>query len=575
MIKYYIISEKSDSMAFDGVFTHCIKEELQNNLLHGRINKIYQISNFELLFMIRAKQKNQKLLISIHPNYARIHLTKEDYPTPQEPPMFCMLLRKHLENGIIKDIKQKDCDRILEFHIEHMNEIGDKEIKRLIIEIMGKHSNIILVNIDNRIIDSIKHISPFLNSYRTLQPGADYLYPPNNDKVDFFKAQKTDFEQFNYLANNLDKQLINYFEGVSPLLAKELLHQTFLNSEGLYKSYEKFINKINNLSPAIINTPKKSYFYLFPLESITGEIKTYPTLSDMLDRFFFNKENSERIKQQTQDLKRFIKNELEKNINKLNNLETDLYLAEKSLDYKKYGDLIIASSYNLTKGQTILKAQDYETLEEIIIELDPLLTPIENSQKYYTKYQKAKSAINHLNEQIKLTNVEITYFETLAEQIENAQLSDALEIRQELEEAGYLKPNISKQKKAKIPKYETYEVDDALIFVGKNNIQNDYITHKLARKNDYFMHVKDMPGSHIIIRKEGELTENIIRTAANLAAYYSKGKLSSSVPVDYTLVKYVKKVPGAKLGFVTYTNQKTIYIDPDEDLIHKLKPKKI
>lgn len=560
-------------MAFDGVFTHFIKQELSNNLLNGRINKIYQISNYELIFVIRANQQTHKLLISIHPNYARVHLTKENYPTPQEPPMFCMLLRKHLESGIINNIIQKGCDRILEFHIEHLNEMGDKEIKKLIIEIMGKHSNIILVNSNNnRIIDSIKHISPFLNSYRTLQPGADYLYPPSNDKVNFFLATKDDFNNFNYLSDNLDKQIINYFEGVSPLIAKELLFNTIFNMEGLYNSYLKFIEKIkHNINPSIIITPKKSFFYLYPLESINGEIKSFNTLGEMLDRFYFNKEDSERIKQQTQDLKRFIKNELDKNFNKLNNLNTDLYLAKESLDCKKYGDLIIANSYHLTKGLTSFTTTDYETNQEISITLDPLLTPIENSQKYYTKYQKAKSAIKHLNEQIKLTEIEIKYFETLLNQINNASLYDALEIRQELEQGGYLKQHISKQKQSKTPKYDTYKIDESYIFVGKNNLQNEYITHKLARKDDYFLHVKDMTGSHVIVRHEGKLTEKILRIAANLAAYYSKGKLSSSVPVDYTLVKNVKKVPGSKFGFVTYTNQKTIYIDPDEDLIHSLK----
>ena len=561
-------------MAFDGIFTHFIKQELIDNLLYGRINKIYQISNYELIFIIRSNKQTHKLLISIHPIYARMHITNENYPIPQEPPMFCMLLRKHLENGIISDITQKGCDRIIEFHIEHLNEIGDKEIKRLIIEIMGKHSNIILVNNSNRIIDSIKHISPFLNSYRTLQPGADYLYPPSKDKVNILTASKVDFQNLNYLDNNLDKEIVKYFEGVSPQVAKELLHNTILNAEGLYNSYLKFIDNINNhLSPSIIITPKKIYFYLFPLESISGEVKSFSTLGNMLDRFYFNKENSERIKQQTQDLKKFIKNELDKNCNKLNNLETDLYIAKKNLVSKKYGDLIIANSYNLEKGLSSFTAKDYETKEEITIKLDPFLTPIENSQKYFTKYQKSKNAINHLHEQIKLTNIEITYFETLIDQINNASLNDALEIRQELEQAKYLKPNISKQKRSKKPKYETYTVDDAIIYVGKNNLQNEYITHKLAHKNDYFMHVKDMPGSHVIIRKEGKLTEKEIRTAANIAAYYSKGKISSSVPVDYTHVKYVKKIPGSKLGFVTYTNQKTIYIDPDEDLIHSLKHK--
>ncbi len=564
-------------MAFDGVFTHYIVNELNEQLHYGRINKIYQISNYELIFLIRGHQQTHKLLCSIHPNYARCHITKENYPYPKEPPMFCMLLRKHLEGGRITKIEQKDNDRIVKFYIEHFNEMGDKDIKIFIVEVMGKHSNIILVNQKtNIIIDSLKHISPFLNSFRTLQPGATYIHPPTHDKVNFFLAKKEHFSNFLYDDTNLSKQLVQYFEGVSPLCAKELIFDTILNNEGLYQSYNDFIDRLeHHFNPSIIYTPKKTYFYLIPLKHIKGTIKTFSSLGDMLDRYYFNKDKEERIKQQTQDLEKYIKNELEKNKNKLNNLNTDLVLAKEALNYKVYGDLIIANSYHLKKGMTSLKATSYENNQEVTIELDPLKTPIENAKKYYHKYQKAKKAMGHLKKHMKLTKEEINYFEVLQEQIKSASLNDALEIRQELEEAHYLKRNISKKKKKKHkPQYEAYEIDGAIIYVGKNNLQNEYITHKLAHKTDYFMHVKDMPGAHVIIRYHEELTETIIRTAAQLAAYYSKGRLSSSVPVDYTLVKNIRKVPGSKFGFVTYDNQKTIYIDPDEDFIHALKNSK-
>ncbi|HEY8364271.1 MAG TPA: NFACT RNA binding domain-containing protein [Haloplasmataceae bacterium] len=556
-------------MAFDGLFTHYILEETKKDILNGKINKIYQISNYELIFMIRSHKKNNQLLISIHPNYARFHLSEENYPTPQEPPMFCMLLRKHLEGGIITDINQKGLDRIIEFTIESFNEMGDKEKKLLIVEIMGKHSNIILVNENRRILDAIKRISPFLNSFRTLQPGAYYQYPPADDKVNFLEADKYDFSHFSY-DKDLAKQLVNYFEGLSPISAKELIYETILNEEGLYNSYLKFKNNLNNIKPTITITEKKEAFYLFPLQHLKGENKYFDSLGEMLDRFYFNKENKERVKQQTADLEQFIKKEYEKNLNKLNHLETDLLMAKDALKYQKYGELIIASLYQLQKGFSQFTTYDYDTEEEITIELDPHKTPIENAQKYFTKYQKAKKAITHLNEQIKLTKDEIEYFALLLDQIENATINDALEIRQELEEGKYLKPHITKQKAKQKPQYETYYIEGATIYVGKNNLQNEYITHKLASKNDYFMHVKDMPGAHVIIKVDKELTENIIRTAANLAAYYSKGKYSSSVPVDYTLVKYVKKIPKSFAGFVTYSNQKTIYIDPNEDLIHSL-----
>lgn len=563
-------------MAFDGIFSHYIVKELNQGLLNGRINKIYQISSYELIFIIRANNQTQKLLISINPNYARCHISKNDYSYPQEPPMFCMLLRKHLEGGIIVDISQKDNDRIFLFSIEHMNEIGDKEIKLLIVEIMGKHSNIILVNQTTKIIiDSIKHISPFLNSFRTLQPGALYIYPPTNDKVNFFKAEKADFVNFNYEADNLNKQLVKYFEGMSPLSANELIFNSpYLHAEAMYNTYLNWVNNLENkITPTIINTENKSYFYITSLKSIDGEKKDFVTIGEMLDRFYFNKDVQVRIKQQTEDLEKYIKNEVEKYKHKLTNLETDLLVAQNSDIYRIYGELIMANSYHLTKGMSICSVPNfYDNNNEIQIELDRLLTPIENSQKYFTKYQKAKKAVGHIFKQIDLTKQEILYFETLFEQLQSANLNDALEIRQELVEGRYLKRRrVSKQKKNKKPLYETFIVDDIEILVGKNNLQNDYLTHKLASKNDTWMHAKDMPGSHVIIRSDNELSENVLRTAAQLAAYYSKGKLSSSVPIDYTKIKYVKKVSGAKPGFVTYEFQKTIYIDPDEDFIHSLK----
>jgi predicted ribosome quality control (RQC) complex YloA/Tae2 family protein len=559
-------------MAFDGVFTHYLVNELQENLLSGRINKIYQVSNYELVFVIRANNKTQKCLLSIHPVYSRCQITESDFIYPQEPPMFCMLLRKHLEGGIIKAITQKDNDRIILFDIEYLNEIGDRDQKQLIIEIMGKHSNIILLNKENnKIIDCIKHISPFQNSYRTLQPGADYIFPPSNDKMNFFNASLTDFEQFNPESPSLTKDLIHYFEGVSPILANEIIKRAnTLTPLGLHQAYETLIQEFeSNLQPSIIETENKSYYYLIDLLSIEGEQKSFESISAMLDRFYFKKDAHERIRQQTQDLEKFIKNELDKNINKLNHLNHDLTEAEKADELKLSGELILTYSYQIEKGMKDVEVENYYTNEKIRIQLDPLLTPIENSQKYYAKYQKAKKAIHHIHEQIELTNQEITYFETLYQQIQSANLNDAMEIRMELEDLRYLRKKHSKQKKRSKLQYETIQLDGAIIYVGKNNLQNDYLTFKHANKDDTWMHVKDMPGSHVIIRCDA-LTEDIIRTGAQLASYYSKGKQSSSVPVDYTLIRHVKKIPGAKPGFVTYENQKTIYIDPDEDFIHQL-----
>lgn len=564
-------------MAFDGVFTHYLVNELNEQLSSGRINKIYQVSNYELVFLIRARNKTQKLLLSIHPVYSRAQITELDLTYPQEPPMFCMLLRKHLEGGIIQNIEQKDNDRIILFDIEYMNEIGIRDQKRLIVEIMGKHSNIILINREsNTILDCIKHVSPFLNSYRTLQPGAEYIYPPSGDKKNFFQATLEDFNTIHQDDRNLSKQLVHYFEGVSPLLANELLHVAeYHHPQSLYQGYEQLLKRLESGTPTIIEQPNKSNFYLMDLTHIEGERKYYSSLSELLDRFYFKKDEQERIKQQTQDLEKFIKNELDKNTNKLNHLETDLYNAEHADIYKVYGDLILTYAYQIQKGMTSIELENYYDDNQLItLQLDPLLTPIQNAQRYFNKYQKGKKAIHHIHEQIALTKQEIDYFETLLQQVQSASLTDALEIRSELEELRYLKRKNTKQKKKTKLAYETYQVEDASIFVGKNNLQNDYLTFKHANKEDTWMHAKDMPGSHVIIRCDGTLSEEVIRTGAMLASFYSKGRQSSSVPIDYTLVKNVKKIPGAKPGFVTYDHQKTIYIDPSEDFIHSLTVKK-
>ena len=572
-IEIELEKRKSDTMSFDGIFTHYMIKELQEHIKGGRISKIYQLSNYELIFIVRANHKTQKVLFSIHPIYSRVQLTEEDYTYPQEPPMFCMLLRKHLEGGIIKDITQNGNDRIITFTIEAYNEIGDLVQKEIIIEVMGRHSNLILRDPEtNKIIDCLKHIPPFQNQYRTLQPGAEYIFPPSQDKIPLLSATLDDFTKVEG-REQLNKALVQTFEGVSPFLANEMLAWAkSYTAIGLYEATKQMIKTFDTeLNPTIVETSNKDYYYLIPLKSVSGKEKYFKTLSSMLDRYYYRKDEQERIKQQTQDLEKFIRHELDKQKNKLANLLLDLNQAELADQYRMYGDLLMANSYHITKGRTSVEVENfYFNNEPIWIDLDPTLDAIQNAQKYYQRYQKAKKAIHHLERQIKLTKDEILYFETLHQQIESASLDDALEIRQELEQLGYIKKKkVSKQKRAKKLKYETYNIPGATIYVGKNNLQNDYLTFRLANRGDLWMHAKDMPGSHVIIRAE-KLTEDILRTGAMLAAYYSKGKHSSSVPVDYTKVRYVKKIPGTKPGFVTYTNQKTIYIDPDEDFILNL-----
>ena len=563
-------------MAFDGLMTSSVAKALKEALLAGRINKIYQLSNHEILMQIRAQGKTQKVLFSTHSSYARVQLTKLDYQYPDEPPMFCMFLRKHLEGGIIYNIEQINQDRIIRFTIRHINELGDQMIKFLYIEIMGKHSNLILTDATHRILDTIKHISPLVNRYRSLQPGATYILPPTQEKQ---SPANISFELFSQLiveGERYDKQLVAKFQGLSPLIAREIIYRSESDTiKSLYESFTKVITEIDEAPKPHLMFAAKEYFYLLPLYHIEGELIGCETLWEMFDRYYFGKDERDRIKQQFHDIERFIRQEYEKNVKKLEKLNDELVNSEKAEQYKILGELILANIYQIKRGDSIVRVQNFysENLEELDIKLEPMLSPSDNAQKYFQKYTKAKNAVAYILEQMELTEKEITYFETLIIQMETATLKDAYEIKEELELAGYLrKRQVKKRKSNGKPNIEKYLSTDGLeIFVGKNNLQNDYLTHKFARRHEWWFHAKDMPGSHVLVRSEAdELSEATIRSAAQLASYFSKGRLSSSVPIDYTRVRHVKKVPAAHLGFVTYENQKTIYIDPDEAFIMNL-----
>ncbi len=568
-------------MAFDGLMTTVVTKQLATQLKGGRINKIYQLSSQEILMQIRANGATQKLLLSTHSMYARVSLTTLDYQYPDEPPMFCMFLRKQLEGGIIIDIDQIQQDRIIRFTIRHLNELGDQQIKYLIVEIMGKHSNLILTDVTGKILDCIKHLSPFVNRHRALQPGTKYQLPPAQHKHD---ANLTDFETFCSLINldeRLDKQLVASFKGFSPLVAKEIIYRAKeLSYEGLFTAFKDTLSEIFNTPTPQVTLGAKEVYYMIPLHHLEGARLTFTTLSEMFDRFYFGKEERDRIKQQFFELERFIRQEYEKNVKKLEKLKHDLENTEKADTYKEQGELLLANLYQINRGATSITVQNYfsEQLEMITIALDPALAASDNAQKYFQRYNKAKNGVHYIVEQIEKTKQDILYFETLLLQVETATFKDALEIKEELETTGYLRRRLTKKRKGSArPTFETYLSPDGVeILVGKNNIQNDYLTHKLARRHEWWAHAKDMPGSHVIIRTEvDELTEDTIRCAAQLAAFFSKGRHSSSVPIAYTRAKNVKKIPAAHLGFVSYEHQKTLYIDPDESYIMNLtKPKK-
>ena len=555
-------------MSFDGNILRKVTSELNKTLLTGRINKIYQLSKYDLLFVINSKSGKNQLLISSSPSYSRIHLSKMVYEKPDTPPAFCMFLRKHLEGGIIEKITQISNDRIIIFDVRKRNELGDMTIKKLVFEVMGRHSNLVITDSNFKILDAIKKVMPFDGKERTIFPGAIYQVPSSN-KVDPYDVIKRN-ELLSIPENINENSFLNNFIGFSPLLAREIMYR-FNNSKIPIK--EIFDSILKESNPQIISS-KRDTFYFTSLTHLEGIVKEFDSVNELLDRYYYERDTIDIIKQKSKDIVKFIKNNISKAKTKIEKLNKDLINTSSRDKYKIKGELIQANLYNISKGDRVLECINYYDNSEIKIDLDIKKTPVQNSEKYFKKYKKLKTSIPYINRQIKEAKNEMRYFEELLHQVQNASLKDIEEIKDELIDKKYLKQKLVKRKRKKKPNYETYfDKDDVEILVGKNNIQNEFITHKLAKHNEVWFHVKGAPGSHVVVRKTLPLSETTIRTAAQLASYFSKLKTSSSVPVDYVEVRYIKKVPGKINSFVTYKNNKTIYIDPDNDFILKLRRK--
>ncbi|HWL24366.1 MAG TPA: NFACT RNA binding domain-containing protein [Ureibacillus sp.] len=562
-------------MAFDGLFTFALSKQL-NKLITGRITKIHQPNAMEVVLHIRSGGGNHKLLFSIHPSYARIHLTEQSIDNPSEPPMFCMLLRKHIEGGFIQDIQTDPFERVISLSIESKNEIGDTVYRKLTIEIMGRHSNLILIDRDtNKIIDSLKHLPPSVNSYRTVLPGQPYIVPPVQNK--FNPIQMSDDELTTFFASNrTSKEVVEHLKGFSMTHANELLHR--IGQGDVLNSYHSFMEEIVQSSfPTYLELNGKTYFSPTKLTHLSDQGTIYNSLSELLDRVFYARAERDRVKQQAGDLERWLQNEISKLKLKLKKLQKDLDNASKLDKFQLYGELLMANLYNFEKGVKEVTVTNYysEDGEQITIPVSERKTPVENAQSYYTKYNKAKNALVMVQEQIEKTKQEVDYFEMLIAQVEQAAPSDIEEIREELAEQGYLRMRASKKKKkpTKPEPEKFYSSTGIEISVGKNNKQNDYLTFKIAKKSDIWFHTKDIPGSHVVIHSN-EPDETTLFEAATLSAYFSKARGSSSVPVDYTEIRQVKKPNGSKPGFVIYFEQKTLYVTPDEDIVLKLKSNK-
>lgn len=560
-------------MAYDGLMTYRVVKELQP-LVGGRINKVHQPYALDLMIQVRSNRQSVQLLVSANAMYARLQLTDTPIKNPQEPPMFCMMLRKHIEGGFITAVEQVGRDRVIVFSVRSRNELGDEENKRVYIELMGRHSNVVLTNEDGKILDAIKHLPPSQNTYRTIMPGSEYILPPAQDKSDPLTEREEGMKRIDWNAGLLDKQLVAHFSGMSPQIAQEIIYRAKTpNRSNLEAAFDSVMADLEG--DFVFQQLASGKERFSPLALTSGDIvseERYASSKEVLDRFYYEKANRDRVKQQAHDVERLLKSELERNQLKRKRLLEDLKATERSDELKKYGELLTTYLFQLEKGMKVAHVVDYydEDGAMIDIPLDPLKTPNENAQRYYKKYNKLKVAKVEVQKQIELNETEISYLETLVAQLDVASPRDIVEIREELAEGGYIRQKRQKKKQTAKIALEGYTSSTGIEFyVGKNNTQNDHLTFKFARRDEIWLHVKDIPGSHVIIRS-AEPDETTLLEAATVAAYFSKARASSGVPVDYTKARYVKKPSGAKPGFVIYTDQQTVYVTPDEQLVKSL-----
>jgi predicted ribosome quality control (RQC) complex YloA/Tae2 family protein len=549
----------------------------------GRISKVHQPHHTDIVMQIRCQGENVKLLLSANPTYPRIHLTTEEFINPLEAPMFCMLLRKHCEGGVIESVQQVGMERIIHIDVRTRDELGDTVSRRIIMEIMGKHSNIILMDPQSgMILDSALHVTMAISQYRQVVPGKNYVSPPSQDKEDPLTATEQSFlSSIDWNSGRLDKQIVEAYTGISPLLAKEIVYRAGLaNRDSLWKAYSEIMQDIlqDKYAPEIVETADKANFHVVALTHLTDRASTtsFTSVQACLQAFYEGKALRDTVKQRAHDLIRFVTGEKNKNEKKIEKLENTLQEAKDADLFRLYGELITASMHQMKRGDTELVTVNWydEAGAMITIPLDPLKTPSENLQSYYKRYNKAKNSMQVVGEQIEQAQTEIAYLDGLLVQLAHATLKDAEEIREELVEQGYMrdrKKRGPRKKKDVRPELEAYQSTDGTdILVGKNNKQNEYLTNKLAAPYETWLHTKDIPGSHVVIRAR-EFSDQTLLEAANLAAYFSRAQQGSQVPVDYTLIRHVKKPSGSKPGYVIYEQQRTLYVTPDSGLIRQLK----
>jgi len=583
-------------MSFDGIVTQAVVCELENKITGGKIDKIYQPEKDEIIINIRTLHDTYKLLLSASSSNPRMHLTFQKRENPIVAPLFCMILRKHLQGGKILSIRQIASDRVVEFRIESYTELGDLTEKRLIIEIMGRHSNILLVSDKNIVTDSIKHIDFTVSSVRQILPGLIYEYPPSQDKIppkDISAFSVKEIFTNSHPDTLCEKALLSQITGLSPLLAREICFRATKrinamisesNTEAITESAERFFNNIrlNNFNPTIIYDESKRHPQAFSCTFLTqyAPLPSYSSdsMSEIIDKFYETRSQNERINQKCAGISKILMNNADRCRKKIQLHKSNLEKAKNRDRYKMFGDLITANIYKLNYGDKTAVVTNYysENQEEVEIPLKPDLSPSANAQHYYKLFNKAKATEKHALSELEKSENELYYLESVLESLSLAKNSaDIDEIKEELSEQGYIRTikqkNKKKQEKARPLEFITS--DGYTVFVGRNNKENDYLTLKTSYSTDIWLHTKIIPGSHTVIKTGGnpEASDTAIYEAAILAAYHSKAKTSSQVPVDYTNIKNIKKPNGAKPGLVIYDNYNTVYVTPDEKIVEELK----
>ena len=549
-------------MSFDGFFLHHMIEELRRELVNGRIQKINQPFEQELVLQIRSNRQSHRLLLSAHPVFGRIQLTQTTFENPAQPSTFIMVLRKYLQGALIESIEQVENDRIVEITVSNKNEIGDHIQATLIIEIMGKHSNILLVDkSSHKILEVIKHVGFSQNSYRTLLPGSTYIAPPSTEALNPFTIKDEKLFEILQTQETTAKNLQSLFQGLGRDTANEL--EKILVSDKL-ATFRNFFNQ--ETKPCLTETS----FSPVPFANQVGD--PFANLSDLLDTYYKDKAERDRVKQQASELIRRVENELQKNRHKLKKQEKELLATDNAEEFRQKGELLTTFLHQVPNDQDQVILDNYYTNQPITIALDKALTPNQNAQRYFKRYQKLKEAVKYLTDLIEETKATILYLESVETVLNQAGLEEIAEIREELIQTGFIRRR-QREKIQKRKKPEQYLASDGktIIYVGRNNLQNEELTFKMARKEELWFHAKDIPGSHVVISGNLDPSDEVKTDAAELAAYFSQGRLSNLVQVDMIEVKKLNKPTGGKPGFVTYTGQKTLRVTPDPEKIASMK----